>query len=130
MSETSYGTFDELLSITVDEMKPIALQLRALVLDVHPDAVEVVRLGDRAATYGVGPRKNFEGHTYILPHRQWVNLGLLRGTQLADPDGLMEGTGATMRHVKVRAVDEVQRPALRALIEAALAERRQALDVG
>ena len=38
----------------------------------------------------------------------------------------MEGTGAKMRHVKIRTEQDADSPALRALIAAALAERRQA----
>lgn len=36
---------------------------------------------------------------------------------LDDPDGLVEGTGKRIRHVKVRTIDDAERPALRRLIE-------------
>lgn len=96
-------------------------------LEIQPDAVEVVRLGDRAATYGLGPRKMSEGYCYVLPYTRWVNLGFFQGAQLPDPEGLLEGTGAKLRHVKVRSVDAADTPAVRALVEAALAERRAVL---
>lgn len=121
------GTFDDLLAITEEPMRPIAAALRDMVLDVHPDAVEVVRLGDRAATFGVGPKKMSEGHTYVLPHTEHVNLGFYFGADLPDPGGLLEGTGKKLRHVKVRSVEAVAAPALRTLVAAALAERRAAL---
>ncbi|MEX1279462.1 MAG: DUF1801 domain-containing protein [Acidimicrobiia bacterium] len=121
------GTFDELLAEADEAVRPVASALRAMVLDVHPDAVEVVRLGDRAATYGVGPKKMSEGHTYVMPQSSWVNLGFYHGAALPDPDGRLEGTGARLRHVKVRSVEGARGPALRALVEAALAERRVAL---
>ncbi len=89
--------------------------------------MEVVRLGDGAATYGVGPRKMKEGYAYIMPHKNWVNLGFYQGAVLADPAGIMEGTGKKLRHVKVRSVEDAGRPEIRALVVAALAERRQAL---
>lgn len=50
MSNTKFGTFDELIAIAVPEMRPVARLLREIVLDLDPDSVEVVRLGDRAAT--------------------------------------------------------------------------------
>lgn len=118
------GTFDELLEITEVPLRPVVKALRALVLEIDPDACEVVRLGDRAATYGTGPGRMVDGYAYILPHRRWVNLGFYRGAQLADPDALLEGTGARMRHVKVRSLEDVDRAALRTLVEAACAERR------
>lgn len=123
-----FGTFDDLLDITNNEMRPVAAALRRVVLSVDPGAVEVVRLVDRAATYGVGPKKMSEGYTYILPYDNWVNLGFYRGVDLDDPAGLLEGTGAKMRHVKVRRPEQAQEPELRHLVEQALAERRAALE--
>ena len=127
MAETRFGTFDELMSESEDALRPIARRLREIVLEVHPEAVEVVRLGDRAASYGLGPKKMSEGYCYVLPHKSWVNLGFYQGAELPDPDGLLEGTGARLRHVKVHSLEATEDPALRALIEAALAERRAAL---
>ena len=34
------------------------VSLRTLILRVDPDAVEVVRLGDNAASFGLGPKKD------------------------------------------------------------------------
>ena len=127
MSETRFGTFDELLDITEEPLRPIAVRLRDVVLDVDPSVVEVVRLGDRAATYGVGPRKMSDGYCYVLPYTSWVNLGFYQGAELPDPTGLLEGTGAKLRHIKVRSLDAIDDPAIRVLIEAALAERKAAL---
>ncbi len=129
MAETRFGTFGELMDIAVPEMRPVARRLREIIVDVDPDTVEVVRLGDGAATYGVGPRKMKEGYAYIMPYKNWVNLGFYRGAVLADPAGIMEGTGKKLRHVKVRSVENAGRPEIRALIEKALAERRQALGL-
>jgi hypothetical protein len=127
MVETRFGTFDELLAESGPNVAPIVARLRAIVLATHPQAVEVVRLGDRAVTFGLGPKKMSEGYCYVMPQRQWVNLGFYEGARLPDPEGLLEGTGARLRHVKVRSLEATERPALAALIEAALAERRSAL---
>lgn len=129
MADTKYGTFADLMAITEPAMRPIAERLREIVVDVDPDTVEVVRLGDRAATYGVGPKKMSEGYAYILPYKNWVNLGFYKGAELPDPAGVMEGTGKKLRHVKVRSADDAGRPEFRALIEEALVERRKALGL-
>jgi hypothetical protein len=126
-SDSAAGHFDRLLAGAEPQVGQIARQLRALVLAVHPDAVEVVRLGDRAASYGLGPKKLSEAYIYIIPHQRHVNLGFYRGTQLPDPDGLLEGTGQRMRHVKVQSTLAVESPVLRRLIIAARDERRRAL---
>jgi hypothetical protein len=50
----------------------------------------------------------------------------LRGAALPDPEGLLEGTGKSVRHVKVRTVADVKRPALKKLVvEAAKLNRRK-----
>jgi hypothetical protein len=100
MAATRFGTFDELMAESEAALRPVAMVLRQLVLEIQPGAVEVVRLGDRAATYGLGPRKMSEGYCYVLPYTRWVNLGFFQGAQLPDPEGLLEGTGAKLRHVK------------------------------
>ena len=129
MGDTKYGTFDQLLEVAPTRVRPIVVQLRKLVFDVHADAIEVVRLGDRAATYGVGPRKMIDGYAYILPYDRWVNLGFYQGASLPDPEGLLEGTGARMRHVKIRSIEEAGVPGLRRLLEEALKERRNELGI-
>ena len=127
MTKAKLGTFEELLQLSEETMRPIVTALRETVFQVDQNACEVVRLGDRAATYGVGPRKMIDGYTYILPHKKWVNLGFYQGVDLADPEGLLEGTGAKMRHVKIRSVDDANQPAVQALIRQALDKRRETL---
>ena len=124
-SKAQIGTFEDLLEMTEEPLRPVVTALREVVLEVDPDTCEVVRLGDRAATYGVGPRKMLDGYAYILPYKRWVNLGFYQGAELDDPEGLLEGTGAKMRHVKIRSIDEAERAEVRVLVEGAL-ERRKA----
>ena len=127
MPTAKIGTFDDLLAATEERLRPILHALRQTIRDIHPEACEVVRLGDRAANYGVGPRKMLDGYAYLMPQRAWVNLGFYQGVGLPDPERLLDGTGVKMRHVKIRSLDDARRPALRALVAAALAERRAAV---
>ena len=50
-----------------------------------------------------------------------VNVKFWRGTSLADPKGLLQGTGKTVRHVKLRSVEDARRPEIRSLIRQELA---------
>jgi hypothetical protein len=124
-------SFDALLAQLSTKTAPavaeIARRLRQIVLDDLPEAVEVVRLGDKAACYGLGPKKMSEAHVYIMPQAQYVNLGFYHGVGLPDPAGLLEGTGARLRHVKVRSLEDAEDAALRALVTAARNERRATL---
>ena len=113
-----------MLEIAEELLRPIATSVRETVFEIDPYATEVVRLGDRAATYGVGPRKMIDGYALIVPCKRWVNLGFYQAFDLADPEGLLEGTGASMRHVKIRSIDDANRSAVRALIQGALKRRK------
>jgi hypothetical protein len=53
--------------------------LRAIIRAVDVRTVETVRLGDNAATYGVGPKKMTDGYAYIMPMRGYINLGFYQG---------------------------------------------------
>jgi hypothetical protein len=55
------------------------------------------------------------------PYTKWASLAFLRGAALDDPDGLLEGTGAAVRHVKIRSAAQLaeRRGALQRLLEAA-----------
>ena len=123
------GTFDDLLSerAASPEVADIARRLRALVYEELPEAVEVVRLGDGAASLGLGEKKMSEAAVYVMPHADRVNLGFYHGAALEDPAGLLEGTGKRLRHVKVRHLADAEDPALRTLVKRAVAERWAAL---
>lgn len=119
------GTFEELLTGRPPEIVDLARHLRDLIAAVHPDATEVPRVGEGVAAYGWGEKKMSESYAYIAPQRGWVNLGFYHGALLDDPLGIVEGTGARIRHVKVRPGDD-DTP-LRELLQAAKAERATAL---
>jgi hypothetical protein len=102
--------------------------LRSLVLSLHPDLVEVVRLGDRAVSWGIGPKKMSEAYACALPYKHHVNLGFYRGVDLPDPGGQLEGNGKAMRHVKITSLEQIHDPALRDLIVAARDERQRQAD--
>ena len=56
-----------------------------------------------------------------------VDVGFFHGAELADPAGLLEGTGKYMRHVKVRPDGEINAVALARLIESAYADMKRRL---
>jgi hypothetical protein len=78
--------------------------------------VETVDLPDRVLAFGRSDRMR-DLLFALIAHKAHVNVQLADGVDLADPDGLVEGTGKRIRHVKVRTVGDAERPALRSLIE-------------
>ena len=119
------GTFGELMADVEPNLAAIARRLRAIIRAVDGNTVETVRLGDNAATYGVGPRKMTDGYAYIMPKRGYINLGFYQGAVLSDPAGLLEGTGKGLRHIKIRSLADANRPPVRALIAQAFAKRKK-----
>jgi hypothetical protein len=109
-------TFEELIASHSAEVQAIALSARDLVLSVFPEAVEQVDPPDHLIAYGRGTNMG-EQLWYIAPFKAHVNLGFMRGTDQEDPAGLLEGTGKRLRHVKLRSLADVERPALRTLVE-------------
>lgn len=113
------ATVEEFLTPYSLTIRDLALRTRELVLNAMPEAVEQVNPGYKNITYAPGSRMA-DAILYISPHTSHVNLGFMQGTQLPDSESLLEGTGKLLRHVKIRKVEDVERPALRALLEAAL----------
>lgn len=113
------GSFDAVIARSPEPVKEIARALRALVAEVRPGVTEVPWPVQGNAGYGVGPKKMSEQFCYIMPLSKHANLGFYYGADLPDPEGLLEGAGKSLRHVKVRSLDEARRPALRRLVAAA-----------
>jgi hypothetical protein len=86
------------------------------------DAHETVSLGWQNIWFGTG-QKHSDGLFVVNPVRHGVNLNVIGASPTDDPDGLFEGTGKTMRHVKIRTLADIERPELRKLL-AALSGRR------
>ena len=61
---------------------------------------------------------------YVNAFKAHVNVGFFRGAEIADPDGLLEGTGKFMRHVKLRPEDDIDARALMNLIETAYTDMK------
>jgi hypothetical protein len=82
--------------------------VRELLHDGHPTAC----VGDAAFAYV----NAFTAH---------VNVGFFHGAVIADPQGLLEGSGRFMRHVKLRPDRDVDAAALLKLIETAYADIKE-----
>jgi hypothetical protein len=65
---------------------------------------------------------------YVNAFRAHVNVGFFLGAELADPVGLLEGTGKYMRHVKLRPGGDVDEAALIKLIESAYTDMKRRLE--
>ena len=64
---------------------------------------------------------------YVNAFTAHVNVGFFRGAELADPAGLLEGTGKYMRHVKVRPGGDLDAKALMGLVMTAYTDMKRRL---
>lgn len=67
------------------------------------------------------------GFAYVNAFKAHVDVGFFRGAELADPAGLLEGTGKYMRHVKLRPGRAIDATALVGLVESAYADMKRRL---
>lgn len=91
-------------------MRECGEDVRELLHDGHPTAC----VGDAA-------------FAYVNAFRAHVNVGFFRGAEIADADGLLEGTGRFMRHVKLGPDRDVDAAALTQLIKTAYADMQRRL---
>jgi len=106
------------------ELGAIAQRWFAVMRDCGDDVRELLHDGHPAACVGEA------AFGYVDAFKSHVNVGFFRGTEIADPQGLLEGTGRFMRHVKLRPELEVDSAALTALIETAYADMQRRLRGG
>ena len=104
-------------------VREIAVKAREVILSVMPNASEKVYPGWKVIQYGTAADMK-SVFAAISPQRERVNLGLANGVDLPDPDGLLEGDGKAIRHVKLTSREAAGAPAVRELIRGALQATR------
>ena len=107
---------EDFLSQFSEGPQTLTLELRDLVLELAPDAIEQIDQPARLLAYGYAQTYT---HTIcvIIPQKSYVNLGFPRGVELPDPSGLLEGTGKKARHVKIREFKQIRDPELIELLQ-------------
>ena len=100
--------------------------IEALIREVLPEAVVHFDAGDGLLAFGTTMAMR-DLLFALIPHANWLNLQLADGAVLDDPDGIVEGTGKRIRHVKLRSAEEATRPAVRAIVAAQVAFRLRAV---
>ena len=95
----------------------IAVELQILILRIFPTA-DITIDGENI---GFGHGSGYKDLVFVIsPQREHVNLGIVKGAALDDPNSLMEGKGKVHRHVKLHRIDQVHDPELGQLMHRAL----------
>jgi len=112
------------------EVRDLALQLRALVLEEMAPCYENIYDAYSAVAIGYGSSDRLrDGIFHIAVYSKHVNLGFNDGATLDDPKRILQGAGNRIRHITIKAVDDLKRPEVRSYIrrarKKALAEARK-----
>jgi hypothetical protein len=94
-----------------------------------PGAVEMVYDNYNALVIGFGPTERAsEAILSIVLYPRWVSLAFLWGARLADPEGVLNGSGSQVRHLRLQKAADIDRPAIAALIAQAAAQAPKPFD--
>ena len=115
-----FDTWEDNLASHSEDVQAAARALEAFIRQELPDGVVQYDRGNGLLAFGRSMRMR-DLLFALIPHTGWVNLQLADGALLPNADGLIEGTGKKIRHIKVRsgdaAADRRVRAAIRAQIE-------------
>lgn len=100
----------------------IVRAMRARVLVAMPNAHEVVWDATNAVSLVFTPSSRWQdGICHIAAYARHVNLGFNDGASLEDPLGILDGTGARIRHVSLHTLADVGAPWVSEYLRAAMA---------
>ena len=93
----------ELLASHPDHVVATVLAVRDRVLRAFPSAHEIVWDANNAVSlvYSLDERWRDTGVVHVAAYSKHVNLGFNHGAGMDDPLGILAGSGAAIRHVRV-----------------------------
>lgn len=111
-------------------VRDLALGLRLLVLEEMAPCFENIYDAYSAVAIGYGfSGRLSDGVVHIAVYSKHVNLGFNDGASLADPKGILKGTGNRIRHITIRTDADLAKPELRSYVrrarKVALADARK-----
>ena len=98
----SKRTFEDWLEGVEPKLRPLASGLRRKFLEVEPELRESIKWGNPCF------EKKLRVFYIASQGDRYVTLGLWQGALLPNPEGLIEGTGKRMRHVKIWSMEELE----------------------
>ena len=95
-------------------------QLQRVVRELSTSVKETVPTSKQTVNaWGVPTFEAKNPFCFYMVGKNHVTFGFHFGTSLQDPERLLEGTGKNIRHVKLRALEDVKRKGLKEMVEAA-----------
>jgi hypothetical protein len=98
---------DDYIAKQKSPQKEIAEKLRQIILALFPDIMEEMKFGVPW----------YEGKYYIVALKEHVNLGFsLKGLSQKETE-LLEGSGKTMKHIKIHSLNEIDENKITQLLQ-------------
>jgi len=94
-----------------------------------PRAIELVYDNYNFFVIGYGPTERPSDAIFSLAAQaKGLSLCFLQGARLPDPEGLLRGSGSTVRNIRLESAATLDRPEVRALIRTALERAKTPMD--
>ena len=120
---------DKIIAKQPPEMAKLTRAVLAKLRPRFPGAVEMVYDKKRGMVVGFCPDERASNViNSIGVYSKWINLYFFEGDTLPDPEGMLQGTGAIVRNIRVTAAADLDRPAVKALMAEALKRAHPKLD--
>jgi hypothetical protein len=112
--------FDKFLQLKDQECIDLFIDLRNFVLELYPDANELV-YHTHGLTGVFSISEKLSDAFYLIPkYTKHLNFGFNKGTILDDPKELLQGTGKLIRHIQVSSTRTYRNVAVQRLLQSAI----------
>jgi len=95
-------------------IRKLALAVRSVVLAELAPCHENMYDAYNAVSLGYGPTDRLrDGICHVAVYAKHVNLGFNRGSQMDDPDHILQGSGRWIRHISIKTSADLAKPEIR-----------------
>ncbi|KPK80545.1 MAG: hypothetical protein AMS27_16850 [Bacteroides sp. SM23_62_1] len=90
----------EYINAAQSHQKEIMLTIRKMIFELVPDVGEAIK-------WGTPVYSRIKNICYMAAFKKHVTFAFYNGQMLKDPDGILEGTGKMMKHIKFKKIEDV-----------------------
>ena len=120
-TQSAEKQLDRFLDAYTPEIAQLARKALAKLRKRLPHAIEMVYDNYNALACGFGPDERVSNVIFsIALYPKHINFFFLQGAKLPDPDGLLQGEGSTVRHIRLEDETTLDRPDVKAMMTTAM----------
>ncbi len=123
-----HSDFLHFLELKEQKLVDLYLDLRAYMLDLHPEANELLYHTHALTSVYTISEKLSDAYGMIPIYTKHLNLGFNKGTLLKDPHNLLQGTGKWIRHIPIEKTSDYRNAKVKKLIKEAISFAMDDMD--